>query len=186
MNKAFVKEDDALIGTDPELYLDARADIPQGAKNYMTPKGAQKLRQELDHLTHEHRPELIEQINRLGLMDDGKAAEDLKTAKKDLRKVSHRIDFLIQRLEFTEVVDPAKIESKHVQFGATVTVCHEDDSVKTYQIVGIDESDVNRGRISWTSPLARALLDAKAGDVLVFKIPAREEELEILSVSYVA
>jgi len=184
MNKAFVKEDDAIMDIGPELYPDAQADIPVGAKNYMTPKGAQKLRSELDDLVTAHRPALIEQINRTRMKAAGKAAEDLKAVKRELRKITHRIDFLIQRLEITEVVDPLKIESDHVQFGATVTVRQEDDSVKAYQIVGIDESDVNRGRISWVSPLARALLDAKAGDALLFKTPAREEELEILSVAY--
>jgi transcription elongation factor GreB len=101
-----------------------------------------------------------------------------------LRKVARRIDFLVQRLELTEVVDPVEIESDHVQFGATVTVLHEDDSLKEYQIVGIDEADVGLGRISWTSPLAKALLDAKSGDVLAFKTPVREEELEVISIVY--
>lgn len=184
MNKAFVKEDDALTDIGPELYPDARADIPAGARNYMTPGGVRELRSELDGLVNERRPELIEQINRIGMKDTGKAAENLKAAKRDLRKISHRIEFLIQRLELTEVVDPLKIESDQVQFGATVTVRHEDDSVKEYQIVGIDESDVKRGRISWISPLARALWDAKAGDAIIFKTPVREEELEVLSVAY--
>lgn len=184
MNKAFVKEDDALMDSGPELYPDALADIPAGARNYMTPEGAHTLRKELDDLISNRRPALIEQINRIGTKNAAKGSEALKAAKRDLRKVTHRIDFLIRRLELTEVVDPLKIESDRVQFGATVTVRHEDDSVKAYQIVGIDESDVNRGRISWISPLARALMDAKAGDSLVFIIPSREEELEILSVAY--
>ena len=184
MNKAFVKEDDSLMDAGPELYPDARADIPAGAKNYMTPKGAQRLRKELDELVREGRPALIEQINRIRAKDAGKSSEKLKAIQKELRKILHRIDFLTQRLQLTEVVDPVKIESDHVQFGATVIVRHEDDSEKAYQIVGIDESDVNRGRISWVSPMARALMDAKAGDALVFKTPAREEELEILEVTY--
>ena len=184
MNKAFVKEDDSRIDTEPELHLDARADIPAGARNYMTPKGAKRLRSELDELVCNQRPQLLEQINRIDPQDIGSAGEDLRSAKRALRKVARRIDFLVQRLELTEVVDPLEIESDHVQFGATVTVLHEDDSLKEYQIVGIDEADVGLGRISWTSPLAKALLDAKSGDVLAFKTPVREEELEVISIVY--
>lgn len=184
MNKAFVKEDDSRIDTDPEIHLDARVDIPAGARNYMTPKGAQTLRSELDELVYKQRPKLLEQINRIDPQDTGSAAEDLRSAKRALRKVARRIDFLVQRLELTEVVDPLEIESDHVQFGATVTVVREDESVKEYQIVGIDEADVGLGRISWASPLAKALLDAKIGDVLAFKTPVRKEELEVISIVY--
>jgi transcription elongation factor GreB len=184
MNKAFVKEDDSGFDPGPELHPDARADIPAGAKNYMTPNGAHRLRSELDELVNRQRPQLLEQINRIDPQDTGSAAETLRSAKKALRKTGARIDYLAQRLELTEIVDPLEVKSDHVQFGATVSILHEDDSVKKYQIVGIDEADIGLGRISWASPLAKALLDAKAGDVFTFKTPVREEELEVISVVY--
>ena len=92
--------------------------------------------------------------------------------------------FLAKRLEAAEVVDPLAINVEYVQFGATVSLRFEDDSEKTYSIVGVDEVDVNRGRISWMSPLARALLKAKAGDYVTFHSPKGEQEVEVLAVVY--
>jgi transcription elongation factor GreB len=92
--------------------------------------------------------------------------------------------FLAKRLEAAEVVDPLAIQVEYVQFGATIRLRLEDDSVKTYSIVGVDEVDVGRGRISWMSPLARALLKAKAGDFVTFQSPKGEQEVEIISVEY--
>jgi transcription elongation factor GreB len=92
--------------------------------------------------------------------------------------------FLAKRLEAAEVVDPLVITVPYVQFGATVTLRFEDDSEKTYSIVGVDEVDVNRGRISWMSPLAKALLKAKAGDYVTFHSPKGEQEVEVLTVLY--
>lgn len=184
MNKAFVKEDDAGLDTTPEIKPDARADIPTGAKNYMTPIGARLLKDELDGLLHEERPRLLECINRINDGNTKHSTDAVNEAKKLLRKIDNRIDFLIQRLELTEIVDPMEVRSERIRFGAMVSIQHEDGTIKEYQIVGIDEADLSKGRVSWTAPLARALLDRTAGDVFSFKTPAGEEEVEICEVRY--
>jgi transcription elongation factor GreB len=109
---------------------------------------------------------------------------DYLYGKKRLREIDKRMRFLAKRLEAAEVVDPLAIQVDYVQFGATVTLRFEDDSEKTYSIVGVDEVDVNKGRISWMSPLARALLKAKAGDYVTFHSPKGEQEVEVLAVAY--
>ena len=184
MSKAFVKEDDSRVDSAPDIEIDARADIPPGAKNYMTPKGAQQLRSELEVLLNEKRPRLLERINRSDPIESGPKANEIREARKQLRKIDRRIDFLIKRLELTEIVDPLQVLSERVKFGASVRLQHEDGSIKDYQIVGIDETDLGSGRVSWTSPLAKAILDTKAGDVVSFKTPVGEEEVEILDVRY--
>ncbi len=184
VNKAFVKEDDSRIDSTPEINLDARADIPPGAMNYMTPAGALQLRKELDNLLHEERPRLLERVNRDDSAGSGSSSDDVYESKKALRKIDRRIEFLIQRLELTEIVDPLEVQSDRIRFGASVRIQHQDESLKDYQIVGIDETDLDKGRISWTSPLAKAVFDSAAGDVITFKTPSHEEELEIVSIRY--
>ena len=184
MNKAFVKEDDSRFDFAPEITLDARAGIPPGSKNYMTPAGARRLRNELEELSLRERPQLLQQINRSDANKSSQIDNEIWEAKKQLRRIDHRIAYLSERLELTEVVDPEQIRSDRIRFGATVTLQHESGEIKNYQIVGIDETDLDKGRISWTSPLAKAMLDYKAGDVLTFKTHAHEEEIEIVEVSY--
>ena len=184
MNKAFVKEDNNRFESTPEIEMDARADIPPGAKNYMTPGGVLQLRKELDNLLHSERPRLLERVNQGVSAGSEPSIEDINESKKALRKTDRRIDYLIQRLELTETVDPLEIQSDCVRFGACVRIQHEDGSLKDYQIVGIDEADPDKGRISWTSPLAKVVLDGEAGDVITFKTPFHEEVLEIVTVSY--
>lgn len=174
MNKAFVKEDDHSV--DPEIVLDPAAGIPAGARNYMTPEGADRLRRELEELLHERRPPLMAQIGRTGVEEGA--------ARKQLRQVARRIEFLSGRLELTEVVDPAAQRSVQVRFGATVRVARSDGTEAVFRIVGIDEADAARGLISWTAPLAKALLGKTAGDLVTPLTPAGREELEILEISY--
>ena len=90
----------------------------------------------------------------------------------------------VNETRLTEVIDPLDQDSDHIRFGATVTVQPSSGPGKVYQIVGIDEADIERGRISWTSPLARSLLDGKAGDIIKVSTPAGEQELEIIEVRY--
>ena len=107
--------------------------------------------------------------------------------KRRLREIDRRIRFLTKRLDIAEVVDPARQQSAdQVFFGATVTICDEQQLEQTYQIVGVDETDFARGRISWVSPLARALLKAREGDVVRFQSPAGWREIEVLSIEYVS
>jgi len=182
MNKAFVKDDDTW--EEPEIELDPEADIPAGSRNYMTPQGAGRLRAELDDLVRQQRPQLLESLNRLGREGLDAADAKFREARKSLQRLEKRIAFLTGRLAITEVIDPLEQDSEHVRFGATVTVEPSSGPQKDYRIVGIDETDIERGHISWTSPLARSLLDGKAGDVIKVSTPAGEQELEIIAVRY--
>ena len=105
--------------------------------------------------------------------------------KRRLRQVDSRIRFLGKRMEAAEVVDPlSQSENVHIFFGATVTYSKRDGGELTVQIVGVDEAVPSAGRISWVSPVARALLKARAGDVVALMTPAGREELEVLEVKY--
>lgn len=182
MNKAFVKDDDNW--EDPQIDLNPLANIPPGSRNYMTPHGARKLREELDDLIQHRRPHQLSMVNRM--VEDGLDPADatFREARRSLRRLESRITFLTGRLAITEVIDPLKQDSERIRFGASVTVQSADVPEKVYRIVGIDEADIARGRISWTSPLARSLLDGKAGDLIKVDTPAGEQELEIIEVRY--
>jgi len=182
MNKAFVKDDDHW--DDPEIELDPQAGIPPGSRNYMTPRGADRLRNELDRLMHHDRAHLLAAINSLDHQNNSRDDAAHREARKNLQRLERRIAFLTGRLELTEVVDPVKQQGDTVRFGATVTVQPEDGPEMQYLIVGLDETDVNLGRISWTSPLARSMLNGRAGDVVKVRKPGGEENLEIVEVRY--
>jgi transcription elongation factor GreB len=112
---------------------------------------------------------------------------DYLYGKKRLREIDRRIRFLTRRLDLAEVVDPARqVNADQVFFGATVTIADEQGNEQTYQIVGVDETDFSRNRISWISPLARALLKAREGDLVRFQSPAGWREVEVLSIEYKA
>lgn len=185
MSKAFTKEDDA----DTELELDADDEdggdaIPTGSRNYMTPQGAQRLRDELSHLLHTERPKVVETVAWAAGNGDRSENADYIYGKRRLREIDRRVRFLTKRLDSAQVVDPAAQTADRVLFGATVTVENEDGEKRTYQIVGIDETDAKLGRVSWISPIGKALLQAREGDVVILKTPKGEEELEILKVEY--
>ncbi len=180
MSKAFTREDDM---DDDDLEPAFR--LPVGVKNYITPKGYHKLKEELDHLWKAERPELVKTVAWAASNGDRSENGDYIYGKKRLREIDRRVRFLRKRLENAEVVDPARRgECDQVFFGATVTVCDADGNENTYSIVGVDEADVGRGWISWVSPLARALLKMREGEVAVLRTPAGVLELEILSVVY--
>lgn len=179
MSKAFTKE------TDDEDELEPVSQLPVGLKNYITPAGYQRLRDELDQLWKEERPVLVQTITWAASNGDRSENGDYIYGKKRLREIDRRIRFLSKRLDNAEVVDPAlRGECEQVFFGATVTVCGQDGATRTYSIVGVDEADAGRGLISWVSPLARALLKARAGDVVALLIPGGVEELEVVEVAY--
>jgi len=180
MSKAFTREDDK----DGDDRPDDDQPIP-GGKNYITPAGAERLRQELKKLKYEERPEVTKTVAWAAGNGDRSENGDYLYGKKRLREIDKRMRFLAKRLEAAEIVDPLLIKVAHVQFGATVTLRLEDDSEKTYSIVGVDEVDVSRGRISWMSPLARALMKASEGDVVTFQAPGGEQEVEVVGVRYV-
>ena len=181
MSKAFTKESED--GDEDELEPSSK--LPPGTKNYITPAGYQRLRDELEHLWKVERPALVQTVAWAASNGDRSENGDYIYGKKRLREIDRRIRFLSKRMDHAEVVDPAQRgDCDQVFFSATVTVCGSDGLEKTYSIVGVDEADPGRGLISWVSPLARALLKARKEDVVMMQVPGGREELEILEVSY--
>ena len=183
VNKAFVKEND---GGDDDEELSPALRLPAGSKNYMTRRGYDALRAELDQLVRIERPKLVETVAWAAGNGDRSENGDYIYGKKRLREIDRRIRFLIKRIESAEVVDPERQqELEQVFFGATVSFCDLDtDEEQTWQIVGVDEANASDGRISWISPLARALMKAKEGDTVRFQSPAGAREVEIVAVRY--
>ncbi|AEC19382.1 transcription elongation factor GreB [Pusillimonas sp. T7-7] len=183
MNKAFVKEsdnDDEDDGLGPEAVA-----LPAGTKNYITTAGYQRLRAELAHLMNEERPEVVQVVSWAASNGDRSENGDYLYGKKRLREIDRRMRFLTKRLEVAEVVNPATQPNKdQVFFGATVE--YSDKAGETFRvtIVGVDEAEPLQGRISWISPVARALLKAREGDTVTLRTPAGVDELDILEVSY--
>jgi transcription elongation factor GreB len=180
MSKAFTRDGDE---NNTEVDTEVDASVP-GGKNYITPAGAERMRQELKKLRYEERPEVTKVVSWAAGNGDRSENGDYLYGKKRLREIDKRMRFLAKRLEAAEVVDPLAIKADYVQFGATVSIRFEDDSEKTYSIVGIDEVDVARGRISWMSPLARALNKAKEGDIVTFNSPKGQQDVEVLKVVF--
>ena len=185
MSKAFTRED-----TDSEELDDdvEQAPLPVGTRNYMTPGGFARLKSELDTLVANERPALVATVAWAASNGDRSENGDYLYGKKRLREIDRRIRFLVRRLDHAEVVDPAAPRddetSERVFFGATVTVRSNAGDERTLAIVGIDETDTSRGYISWISPMARALLRGREGDVVTLRTPAGSEELEIVEVAY--
>jgi transcription elongation factor GreB len=180
MNKAFVKESDGDEDDDGGL-----PPIPAGAKNYITPQGYQRIREELLQLIDNERPEVVRIVHWAASNGDRSENGDYIYGKRRLREIDRRIRFLTKRLDLAEVVDPSVHKgSDQVFFGATVTYLNSAGIEQTITIVGIDELDPLKGKISWVSPVARALTKSREGDVVTLTTPAGEDELEILSVTY--
>ena len=181
MNKAFVKESDA----DEDDDIGGLPPIPPGAKNYITPQGYQRIREELLQLIDVERPEVVRVVHWAASNGDRSENGDYIYGKRRLREIDRRIRFLTKRLDLAEVVDPsAHHGSDQVFFGATVTYVNAAGDEQTITIVGIDELDPLNGKISWVSPVARALTKAREGDVITLRTPAGDDELEILRVTY--
>lgn len=182
MSKAFTKETDE--STDEDEPQSAPP-LPPGLKNYITPAGYQRLKDELDQLWKIERPALVKTITWAASNGDRSENGDYIYGKKRLREIDRRIRFLSKRLDNAAVIDPAQRGMcDQIFFGATVTVNRQDGTECTYSIVGVDEADAGRGLISWVSPLARALLKAREGDAVMLHIPDGVEELEVVGVSY--
>jgi transcription elongation factor GreB len=188
MSKAFTKEGN---GEDLELDLNAKEDDSPndplaGKKNYITPQGAEKLRTELKHLLNDERPELVKVIQWAASNGDRSENADYIYGKRRLREIDRRIRFLSKRLELAEIIDPLNQHSDKILFGATVTVLDEAGNTKRFSIVGVDETNVKDGLISWVSPVGKALLQAKKGDTVTIRSPKGEEDWEIQNVEYKA
>ena len=180
MSKAFTTEQDP---TDPED--DEQDALPAGVKNYMTPTGFATLQDELNRLWRDERPKVVEIVSWAAGNGDRSENGDYLYGKKRLREIDRRLRYLTKRLESAEVVDPKKQQKlEKVFFGATVAYAREDGTEHTITLVGPDEADVSKGKISWISPVARALMKSQTGDTVEVKTGTNMETLEVLSVSY--
>jgi transcription elongation factor GreB len=182
MNKAFTKEPDNQEDLDEDI--EEASPIPQGQKNYITPHGAKRLQDEYKELKYKERPEVTKTVAWAAGNGDRSENADYTYGKKRLREIDRRLRFLSKRIDAMEIVDPVKLSSDQVLFGATVTILDEDDVEKTYSIVGVDEADLSKGYISWISPVASALFKGKVGDSVTFRTPKGVKEVEILKVIY--
>lgn len=166
MSKAFTKDDAAT----EEIVVPARPPLPDGVPNYVTPRGLLALRAELARFAEERQ--------KLSTTHEPGAVMG------ELEAIANRMAQLDARIVGAKVVDPALQPHGEARFGARVTVRGEDGSVRTYQIVGVDEADAGKGLLAFTAPLARALLGKRAGEAATLRTPRGEEELEIVSITY--
>jgi len=181
MNKAFVRESDG----DDEEALSPSLKLPPGSKNYITPAGHARLKEELEQLVKRERTNVVEIVAWAASNGDRSENGDYIYGKRRLREIDRRIRFLTKRLDIAEVVDPLRQgDNDQVFFGAQVTIADSGGEENTYTIVGVDEADVMRGRISWISPLARALIKSREGDSIRFQSPVGIREIDILAVVY--
>jgi transcription elongation factor GreB len=187
MNKAFTKESD---NEDDDLdVIEEPAQVePAGVRNYITPNGLQRLRDELRFLLTRERPAVTQVVAWAAGNGDRSENADYQYGKRRLRQIDRRIRFLTKRIDAAEVVDPETPRkgraATHVFFGATVRYVNAAGSERTVSIVGADEVDLDRNHISWVSPLARALMKAGPGDDVVLRAPGGTEQLQILEVRY--
>jgi transcription elongation factor GreB len=180
MSKAFVRESDEEEETSEQSHA-----VPTGFKNYMTPRGHRQLQEELRALFRVERPKIVDVVSWAAGNGDRSENGDYIYGKRRLREIDRRIRFLSKRLEIAEVVDPAQQKNlDQVFFGATVTYADERGTQKTITIVGVDESDLDRGQVSWVSPIARALIKARAGDIVELRTPAGIQQIEVLGIRY--
>jgi len=183
MNKAFVKESDQ-DGEDDDLDAPA-VSIPAGTKNYLTPQGYARLRDELTHLMNVERPAVVQVVSWAASNGDRSENGDYLYGKKRLREIDRRMRFLTKRLDIAEVVDPAaQLNRDQVFFGATVVYLNSAGEETRVTIVGVDEAEPLAGKISWISPVARALTKAREGDTVTLRTPGGVEELDIIEVRY--
>ena len=183
MSKAFIKETDDADSA--ELPVDDAPALPAGLKNYMTADGHRRLHEERRRLLPEERPKVVEVVAWAAGNGDRSENGDYLYGKQRLREIDRRIRFLSKRLENAEIVDPRRQTRKdQVFFGATVTYADKRGQEKTVTIVGIDEAALEAGRVSWISPIARALIKAHEGDIVELRTPAGAERIEVLEIRY--
>ncbi len=172
MSKAFTRESDDDDASELPALPRPSASLPEGAKNYITPGGAERLRAELAAMLG-RRPALAS------------ASTAASEAKRQLRALDQQIYELEQCLASAEVTGPPPKPHDRVRFGATVSVrARRSGEESRYRIVGVDEADFDNGSVSWVSPIARALLNAELGGRVRFRYPSGEEELEITAIRY--
>lgn len=167
MSKAFVREDDA--GEEPSLRR-PESPIAPGEKNYLTPAGAHRLREAVAELKHERA--------RLA------APPVTPEFRRELQDIDQRLRYLEESLRTAEIVPAPEEPWEVVRFGATVTVRDQKGVESSYKIVGVDEADALLDRVSWRSPIARALLQARLGQRIAFEFPKGRAELEVIGIAY--
>jgi transcription elongation factor GreB len=182
MSRAFVKESEHEESAEERAGERAPA-LPPGKKNYISLTGFARLKAELKQLVEVERPAVVKTVSWAASNGDRSENGDYIYGKKRLREIDRRVRYLIKRLENAAVVDAAGRDTDQVFFGATVKV-RMAGGIKELTIVGADEVDPAHGRVSWVSPVARALLKARAGDSVVLRSPSGEETVDILEVSY--
>jgi transcription elongation factor GreB len=182
MSKAFTKED---AEVEEDLPDEPAVALPAGAKNYITPAGFRRMQDELKHLQSEERPRVVEIVSWAAGNGDRSENGDYIYGKQRLREIDRRLRFLAKRLEIAEIVDPARqAHLDRVFFGATVTYATAAGGERTVTIVGVDEVDADNGRVSWISPIARALLKAQEGDTVELRTPHGVETIEVVGIRY--
>jgi len=154
--------------------------------NYITPEGAKKLQAELGHLRSRERPKVVTEVADAAAQGDRSENAEYIYGKKRLREIDRRMRFLTKRLEAAVVIAPSAQSGDRVFFGACVLVEDEEGKETRYQIVGEDEIDLTKGRVSWRSPIGRALLKKTTGDAVVLRRPSGDVELTVVEVSYPA
>ena len=183
MNKAFTRETSSEDEDDESL---APA-LPTGTKNYMTPQGYDRMRSELLQLIDVERPKVVEIVHWAASNGDRSENGDYIYGKKRLREIDRRIRFLTKRLELASVSDSSVHHGNdQIFFGATVTYEDLQGQATTVTILGIDEADSLKGQVSWVSPIARALLKSRVGDVVKLQTPKGVQDIEVVQVSYPA
>lgn len=155
-----------------------------GTDNLITPNGLQAIQYELQFLRLVERPQVVAEVSYAASLGDRSENAEYIYGKKRLRQIDSRLNFLMRCLSRIRPVDPVAVGGETVKFGATVDVEDEDGVAHTYRIYGQHEVDVDRGVISWKSPLGRALIGKQEGDCVTFNAPGGARELEVLAVSY--
>jgi transcription elongation factor GreB len=180
MSKAFTKEGDGAADDEPD-----EPDAIAGSKNYMTPQSFAAMQAELRQLTREERPKVVEVVSWAAGNGDRSENGDYIYGKKRLREIDRRCRYLSKRIGTAEVVDPRQQQGlEQVFFGATVTYARADGSEHTVSLVGVDEASAGQGKISWISPLARALMKSREGDTVELRAPGGSEPLDVLKITY--
>jgi transcription elongation factor GreB len=180
MSKAFTKENED--AQDDELELPT---LPAHGKNYISPAGYAALRGELLGLMDDDRPKVVEAVHWAARNDDRSENGDYIYGKKRLREIDRRIRFLTQRLEVADITEPSVHYGKdQVFFGCTVAYEDDEGIERSITILGIDEADSLKKQVTWISPVAKALIKSRVGDVVKLQTPSGKQEIEVLSVSY--
>ncbi len=181
MSKAFTKEGDGEEDED----RDDPDPLPADIKNLMTPHGYEALRTELHFLLHDERPKIVEIVSWAAGNGDRSENGDYLYNKKRLREIDRRVRYLTKRIESAEVVDPSRQQGlEQVFFGATVVYVREDGTEMTVKLVGVDEADMELGKINWLSPVARALMKGRVGDTADVRTEGGTETIEIIDIMY--